>query len=61
MVAYTKLKEPIRKKEKEGHLKTKTIEQPTWVPGSGHELAYAREGQNSVVKDIMRRIERAKK
>jgi hypothetical protein len=43
------------------HLKNKTIEQPTWVPGSGHELAYAREGQNSVVKDIIRRIERAKK
>ena len=36
------------------HLKNKTIEQPTWVPGSGHELAYAREGQKSVVKDIMR-------
>ena len=25
MVAYTKLKEPLKKKEKEGHLKTKTI------------------------------------
>ena len=41
------------------HLKSRTLDQSTWVPGSGTDSAFAREGQNSVVRDIIRRIERA--
>ena len=41
------------------HLKKYTLDQSTWFPGSGNDMAYAREGQNSVVRDIIRRIERA--
>ena len=30
------------------HLKSKTLNQPTWVPGSETSFGFAREGQNSV-------------
>ena len=42
------------------HLKSKTLNQPTWVPGSEPSFGYAREGQNSVIRDILMRMERAK-
>lgn len=42
------------------HLKILTIDQPTWTPGEDPSYGYAREGQNSLVRDIIRRIERAR-
>ncbi len=41
------------------HLRSLTIEQPTWYPGEDASHGYAREGQNSLVREIERRIERA--
>ena len=42
------------------HLMSRTLDQPTWVPGGDHTSGYAREGQNSVVREIIMRIEMAK-
>jgi|TARA_R100000479_G_scaffold151439_1_gene87216 hypothetical protein len=42
------------------HLIEKTLEQPTWIPGLDNSYGYAREGQNSIVREINQRIERAK-
>jgi len=42
------------------HLRSLTIEQPTWYPGEDASHGYAREGQNSLVREIERRIERAR-
>lgn len=42
------------------HLRAVTIEQPTWYPGEDASHGYAREGQNSLVRDIERRINRAR-
>ena len=36
------------------------IDQPAWNPGSDHSVGYSREGQNSIIREIMYRIERAK-
>lgn len=41
------------------HLRTLTIEQPTWYPGEDASHGFAREGQNSLVREIERRIRRA--
>lgn len=41
------------------HLRAMTIEQPAWVPGQHHSQGYMREGQNSIVREIERRIRRA--
>ena len=41
------------------HLRSLTIEQPTWYPGEDASHGYAREGQNSIVREIERRIEKA--
>ena len=41
-------------------LRRATIEVPAWVPGQEPSYGYAREGQNSLVREIERRIERAK-
>ena len=41
------------------HLRALTIEQPTWYPGEESSHGYAREGQNSLVREIERRIRRA--
>jgi hypothetical protein len=41
-------------------LRDVTIEVPAWVPGQDASYGYAREGQNSLVREIERRIERAK-
>ena len=43
------------------HLRALTIEQPTWYPGEEASHGYAREGQNSLVREIERRIRRASK
>jgi hypothetical protein len=42
------------------HLRSLTIEQPTWYPGEDPSHGYAREGQNSLVREIERRIKRAR-
>jgi hypothetical protein len=41
-------------------LRQATIEVPAWVPGQEASYGYAREGQNSLVREIERRIARAK-
>jgi len=41
------------------HLRALTIEQPTWYPGEEASHGYAREGQNSLVREMERRIRRA--
>ena len=40
-------------------LRAVTIEQPAWVPGAEPSFGYAREGQNSIVREIEQRIARA--
>lgn len=40
-------------------LRARTIEQPCWVPGQDASHGYAREGQNSIVREIEKRIQRA--
>jgi hypothetical protein len=42
------------------HLRAQTIEQPTWYPGEEASHGYAREGQNSIVREIERRMKRAR-
>jgi|TARA_R110000744_G_scaffold192633_1_gene311777 hypothetical protein len=42
------------------YLVSKTLNQPTWLPGGDHTFGYAREGQNSIIREIQMRIERAK-
>ena len=37
-----------------------TIEAPAWVPGQDSSYGYVREGQNSLVREIERRIVRAR-
>lgn len=41
------------------HLRKLTIEQPAWIPGQDASHGFAREGQNSIVREIERRIRRA--
>lgn len=41
------------------HLQSVTINQPAWVPGAEASIGYAREGQNSIVREIQQRIRRA--
>jgi len=41
------------------HLRSITIEQPAWVPGAEPSFGYAREGQNSIVREIEQRVKRA--
>ena len=42
------------------YLVSKTLNQPTWLPGGDHTFGYAREGQNSIIREIQMRIERPK-
>ena len=42
------------------HLRKTTIEQPTWYPGEDASHGFAREGQNSIVREIERRITRGR-
>ena len=41
------------------HLRALTVEQPAWVPGQDPSHGFAREGQNSIVREIERRVRRA--
>lgn len=41
-------------------LRHMTIEAPAWVPGQEASYGFAREGQNSIVREIERRIVRAR-
>jgi len=36
-----------------------TIDQPTWIPGAKPSFGYARDGQNSIIREIQGRIRRA--
>lgn len=42
------------------YLKSVTLEQPSWYPGEDPSHGFAREGQNSIVREIVRRIERGR-
>lgn len=42
------------------HLKSVTLDQPSWFPGEDPSHGFAREGQNSVVREILRRIDRGR-
>ena len=42
------------------HLRSLTIEQPTWYPGEDAFHGFAREGQNSLVREIEKRMQRAR-
>lgn len=41
-------------------LRTLTLDQPSWYPGEDASHGYAREGQNSIVREILRRIEKGR-
>jgi hypothetical protein len=41
-------------------LRERTVERPAWAPGQDASVGYWREGQDSVVRDIERRIERVR-
>ncbi|WP_296635861.1 hypothetical protein [Polaribacter sp.] len=48
---------------KDGHdllklLKTRTLDQPTFVPGEEPSYGYFREGQNSIIREILHKIQR---
>ncbi len=42
------------------YLKSMTLDQPTWFPGEDPSYGFARDGQNTIVREILRRIERGK-
>jgi len=42
------------------YLKSVTLDQPSWYPGEDPSHGFAREGQNSIVREIMRRMERGR-
>ncbi|HEY7805082.1 MAG TPA: hypothetical protein VIC30_11715 [Orrella sp.] len=42
------------------YLKSVTLNQPSWYPGEDPSHGFAREGQNSIVREIVRRIERGR-
>jgi hypothetical protein len=41
-------------------LRGMTLEQPSWYPGEDASHGYAREGQNSIVREILRRIQKGR-
>ena len=41
------------------HLHAQTLDQPSWSPGGDASFGYAREGQNSIVREIIQRVKRA--
>ncbi len=41
------------------YLKPITVDQPCFVMGQGNEFGWMREGQNSIYRDIVRRLHRA--
>jgi hypothetical protein len=42
------------------HLRAITIEQPAFIPGEEASYGFCREGQNSLVREIEKRIARAR-
>lgn len=42
------------------YLKGLTLDQPSWYPGEDPSHGFAREGQNSIVREILKRIERGR-
>ena len=42
------------------YLKSVTLDQPSWYPGEDPSHGFAREGQNSIMREILRRIERGR-
>ena len=40
------------------YLKTCTIDQPTWTPGADASHGYLREGQTSIIREIINRLRR---
>ena len=40
------------------HLRSITIDQPAWTPGTEPSYGYSREGQNSIVREIIQRMRR---
>ena len=40
------------------HLQSITIDHPAWTPGTEPSYGYAREGQNSIVREIIQRMRR---
>ena len=42
------------------HLRAITIEQPAFIPGEEASYGFCREGQNSLIREIEKRIERAR-
>lgn len=57
--AYSKCFGTAEGKEVLEHLIQITLDQPCWVPGADSSYGYAREGQNSIVREIQQRIRRA--
>lgn len=43
------------------YLRSVTIDQPSWVPGQPADHGYMREGQNEIVRQIIKRTERGKR
>jgi len=41
-------------------LKNKTIDQPSFYPGEDASYGYIREGQNSIVREILQKLERVR-
>ena len=42
------------------YLKAMTVDQPAWYPGEDPSQGYAREGQNSIIREILKRVERGR-
>ena len=42
------------------HLQRLTLDQPCWVPGADASYGYAREGQNSIVREIEMHVKKGK-
>lgn len=42
-------------------LRSRTLDAPSWYPGANEHFGYVREGQNTVVREILTRIDRAKR
>lgn len=42
------------------YLKGVTLDQPSWYPGEDPSHGFAREGQNSIVREILKRIQRGR-
>jgi len=40
------------------YLKRRTLDQPSWIPGQPADMGPYREGQNSVIREIIARIAR---